>query len=109
METPEPFIDKFVGPMTEALMLTGKDEFMQTAADRGLLYAEYDMKTGATLDYRVARHLAGAAEIIKQMGEFHPEKTIVVSWPTYAEVMEKGVGAFLHDPAKAPPERVFRH
>ena len=50
METPEPFIDKFVGPMTEALMLTGKDEFMQTAADRGLLYAEYDMKTGATLE-----------------------------------------------------------
>ena len=35
METPEPFIDKFVGPMTEALMLTGKDEFMQIAADRG--------------------------------------------------------------------------
>ena len=33
METPEPFIDKFVGPMTEELMLTGRDEFVQTAAD----------------------------------------------------------------------------
>jgi hypothetical protein len=109
METPEPFIDKFVGPMTEELMLTGRDEFMQKAADRGLLYADYDMKTGATLDYRVGRHLGGAAEIIKQMGEFHPAKKVGVSWPTYAEVMEKGVGAFLHDPAKAPRERVFRH
>jgi predicted deacylase len=109
METPEPFIDKFVGPMTEALMLTGRDEFMQTAADRGLLYAEYDMKTGATLDYRVGRHLAGAAEIIKQMGEFYPAKTVGVSWPAYAEVMEKGIGAFLHDPGKAPRERVFTH
>jgi hypothetical protein len=109
METPEPFIDKFVGPMTEALMLTGKDEFMQTAADRGLLYAEYDIKTGATLDYRVGRHLGGAAEIIKQMGEFYPEKKIGVSWPTYGEVMQQGVGAFLHDPAKAPAARVFRH
>jgi Succinylglutamate desuccinylase / Aspartoacylase family len=107
METPEPFIDKFVGPMTEALMLTGKDEFMQTAADRGLLYADYDIKTGSTLDYRVARHLGGAAEVIKQMGEFYPAKKLVVSWPTYAEVMEKGVGAFLHDPAKAPADRVF--
>jgi hypothetical protein len=109
METPEPFIDKFVGPMTEALMLTGKDEFMQIAADRGLLYAEYNIKTGATLDYRVARHLGGAAEIIKQMGEFYPAKTIGVSWPTYAEVMAKGVGAFLHDPAAASPARVFTH
>ena len=109
METPEPFIDKFVGPMTEALMLTGKDEFMQIAADRGLLYADYNIKTGASLDYRVGRHLGGAAEIIKQMGEFYPAKKLVVNWPTYAEVMEKGVGAFLHDPGKAAAERVFRH
>jgi hypothetical protein len=107
METPEPFIDKFVGPMTEALMLTGRDEFMQVAADRGLLYADYNMKTGATLDYRVGRHLAGAAEVIKQMGEFYPAKKIGVTWPTYAELMQRGIGYFLHDPAKAERGRVF--
>jgi hypothetical protein len=107
METPEPFIDKFVGPMTEDLMLTGRDEFMQTAADRGLLYADYNMKTGASLDYRVGRHLAGATEVIKQMGEFYPAKKVGVAWPTYAEVMKHGIGYFLHDPAKADPRRVF--
>jgi hypothetical protein len=107
METPEPFIDKFVGPMTEALMLTGKDEFMQIASDRGLLYADYSIKTGSTLDYRVGRHLGGAAEIIKQMGEFYPAKKMGVRWPTYAEVMERGVGAFLHDPARADRRKVF--
>jgi len=107
METPEPFIDKFVGPMTEALMLTGKDEFMQTAADRGLLYADYNIKTGSPLEYRVGRHLAGAAEIIKQMGEFFPAKKVEVSWPTYADLMARGVGAFLHDPQKADAKRVF--
>jgi hypothetical protein len=106
METPEPFIDKFVGPMTEELMLTGRDEFMQIAADRGLLYAEYDMKTGASLDYRVGRHLAGAAEVIKQMGEFYPAKALRVAWPSYAEVMKHGIGHYLHDPAKADPRRV---
>lgn len=109
METPEPFIDKFVGPMTERLMLDGRDEFMQTASERGLLYAEYDIKTGATLDYRVGRHLGGAAEVIKQMGEFYPDKKIELTWPTYAEVMEKGIGAFLHDPARAERGRVFRN
>jgi len=107
METPEPFIDKFVGPMTEELMLTGRDEFMQIAADRGLLYADYNMKTGATLDYRVGRHLGGAAEVIKQMGEFYPAKKIGVTWPTYAEVMKQGTGYFLHDPAKADRGMVF--
>ena len=107
METPEPFIDKFVGPMTEELMLTGRDEFMQIAADRGLLYADYNIKTGATLDYRVGRHLAGAAEVIKQMGEFYPAKKVGVTWPTYAELMQHGIGYFLHDPAKADRRRVF--
>lgn len=107
METPEPFIDKFVGPMTEDLMLTGRDEFMQTAADRGLLYAEYNMKTGASLDYRVGRHLGGAAEVIKQMGEFYPAKAVGVTWPTYADVMRSGIGYFLHDPEKADRRSVF--
>lgn len=107
METPEPFIEKFAGPMTEDLMLVGRDEFIQTAATRGLLYTDYDIKTGATLDYRVGRHLAGAAEVIKQMGEFYPEKAVGVTWPTYADVMKRGLGAFLHDPARAERRRVF--
>jgi hypothetical protein len=107
MESPEPFIDKFIGPMTEDLMLTGRDEFEQTAASRGLLYTEYDIKTGATLDYRVGRHLGGALEVVKQMGEFFPPKAVGATWPTYAEVMKNGIGHFLHDPAKADPRRVF--
>jgi hypothetical protein len=107
MESPEPFIDKFVGPMTEDLMLTGRDEFEQTAADRGLLYTDYNIRTGASIDYRVARHLGGAAEIIKQMGEFYPAKRMGVTWPTFAEVMQHGVGYYLHDPSKADPRRVF--
>jgi len=107
METPEPFIDKFVGPMTEQLLLDGRDEFVQTAARRGLLYTEYDMKTGASMDYRVGRHLSGAAEVIKQMGEFFPAKTVRATWPSYADVMKHGIGHFLHDPSKADPKRVF--
>jgi predicted deacylase len=107
METPEPFIEKFAGPMTEKLMLDGRDEFIQTAATRGLLYTDYDIRTGASIDYRVARHLAGAAEVIKQMGAFFPEKEMAVGWPSYTDVMQKGLGAYLHDPSKADPKRVF--
>jgi len=109
MESPEPFIEKFAGPMTEALMLEGRDEFVQTAATRGLLYTDYDIKTGASLDYRVGRHLAGAAEIVKQMGEFFPDKGVQATWPTFAAVTTQRLGAFLHDPDKAQPQRVFRN
>jgi hypothetical protein len=109
MESPEPFIEKFAGPMTEDLMLYGRDEFIQTAATRGLLYTDYDIKAGASLDYRVGRHLAGAAEIIKQMGEFYPDKAMRVAWPTYADVTKQGLGAFLHDPDTAQPQRVFKN
>ena len=73
METPEPFIDKFVGPMTEELMLDGQ----ATSSCRPRRTAACSTPTttsrpGASLDYRVGRHLAGAAEVIKQMGEFYP-------------------------------------
>ena len=109
METPEPFIEKFAGPMTEDLMLNGRDEFVETAAKRGLLYTDYDIKTGASLDYRVGRHLAGAAEVIRQMGAFFPDKALGVTWPTYTAVMKQGLGAFLHDPDRADARRVFRN
>ena len=109
MESPEPFIEKFAGPMTEALMLEGRDEFVQTAATRGLLYTDYDIKTGASLDYRVGRHLAGATEIVKQMGEFFPDKSVQATWPTFDAVTTQRLGAFLHDPDKADARRVFRN
>jgi predicted deacylase len=107
METPEPFIERFAGRMTEDLMVTGKDEFEQTAARRGLLFTSYDISKGCTIDYRVGRHLSGTLEVIRQMNSFFPEKELIVSFPRYADVMEHGVGAFLHNPAKARPSRVF--
>ncbi|MCR4425515.1 MAG: succinylglutamate desuccinylase/aspartoacylase family protein [Firmicutes bacterium] len=107
METPEPFIDRVVGRMTEDLMLTGKDEFLQTAAEKGLLYADYDISDPPTMDYRVGRHLSGTLETVRQMNAFFPEKELLVSFPSYGDVMEKGTGYFLYDPASADPSRVF--
>jgi hypothetical protein len=41
------------------------------------------------------------------MGEFFPEKALLVTWPKYADVMKQGIGAFLHDPGRADARRVF--
>ena len=107
METPEPFIDRIVGPMTEELMTTGQDLFLSFAGEKGLTYVPYDLETGWPMETRVGRHLSGCAKAIQYMGMFYPEKELVATWPLYNELVEKGVGAFLHDPSTADPNFVY--
>ena len=107
METPEPFIDRVVGPMTEELFTEGKDEFLATAAKHGLTYAPYSIEFGSPLWYRCGRHLSGSLEAITWMGQFFPEKEVLVEWPTYQQLQEHDCGFFLHDPAAADPALVF--
>ena len=108
METPEPFIDRVVGPMTEKLFTEGKDEFLATAAKHGLTYSAYTLDFGSPLWYRCGRHLSGALEVINQMNQFFPEKEVLVEWPTYEQLKEKDCGAFFHDPAAADGKLVFK-
>lgn len=107
METPQPFTDWIVGPMTPTLQTEGKDEFLNTAAEHGLTYVDYNDEFGSPIRYRVGRHLSGALEVINWMMTMMPEKQIEVSWPTYDELMEKDCGYFLHNPETADPSLVF--
>ncbi len=108
METPEPFIDRVVGPMTTELLTEGKDEFLAVAAEHGLTFVPYDIDFGFPMWYRVGRHLSGALEVVRQTAAFFPEKEVIVSWPTFEELKEHDCGYFLHDPATADPDRVKR-
>lgn len=107
METPQPFTDWIVGPMTRTLQTEGKDEFLDTAAKHGLTYVDYSYEFGAPMKYRVGRHLSGAQEVISWMNQMMPEKEVLVSWPTYEELMEKDCGYFLRNPETADPSKVF--
>lgn len=118
METPEPFIDRINGPMTEALFTDGKDEFLQAAADKKLTYVTSYSATeealernkqddprallGFPLKYRVGRHLSGAMEFINNVGMFDESKMVMVEWPSYQDLMDNDCGAYLHDPAENP-------
>ena len=110
METPEPFIDRIVGPMTEDLMMTGKDLFLSFAGDKGLTYVKYTEENDYSwpMNVRVGRHLSGAAKAVYYMGMFFPEKEVIATWPSYEELVEKDCGAFLHDPAAANPDQVYK-
>ncbi len=109
METMEPFIDRVAGKINEELMMEGKDEFLQTASEHGLLYCvpEYDIEFGGPMKYRVGRHLSSIAELVRQMNDFFPEKEIQLTWPEFDGLMSNDIGHYLHDPDKADSSRVF--
>lgn len=110
METPEPFIDRIVGPMTVDLMMTGKDLFLSFAGDKGLTYVKYTEENDYSwpMNVRVGRHLSGAAKAVYYMNMFFPEKEVIATWPSYEELVEKDCGAFLHDPSAANPDQVYK-
>lgn len=109
METPQPFTDWIVGPMTAELQTEGKDEFLNTASEHGLTYVDYNDDFGSPMKYRVGRHLAGAQEVINWTNSMlnDPAREILVSWPTYEELMEHDCGYFLKNPETADPSLVF--
>ncbi|HPW17895.1 MAG TPA: succinylglutamate desuccinylase/aspartoacylase family protein [Candidatus Aminicenantes bacterium] len=108
LEAPEPFLDATRGRTDRALLLTGRDEFVVRAGRRGLLFEKID-ENGWPIDVRVGRHTSTVLQILENWTADRPDRGVVVAGvPRYAEVVEKGVGAFLTDPKTAPPGRLFR-
>jgi hypothetical protein len=100
-EAPEPFLDATRGKTTREQLLTGKDDFVVKAGKHGLLFEKIDEK-GWPIDVRVGRHTSAVLQVMASWTEAHPDMPLVCEGvPRYAEVIEKGVGAFLRDPSKA--------
>ncbi len=106
LEAPEPFLDATRGITGEKQLLEGKDEFVVKAGQHGLLFAPID-STGWPIAKRVGRHTSTILQIMQSWNEFHPEKMLVCEGvPKYAEVIAKGVGAFLLDPKSVAKGKV---
>jgi predicted deacylase len=106
-ETPEPFLDATRGRTDARLLLEGKDEFVVRAGKHGLLYEKIDEK-GWPIDVRVGRHCSTIIQVLDLWSQDHADEAIAVkNVPKYNEVVQKGVGVFLHDPAKAAPKTVY--
>jgi len=105
-EAPEPFLDATRGRTTREQLLTGKDEFVVRAGQAGLLFEKID-ENGWPIAVRVGRHTSTFLQTLEAWTELNPDLPILVRGvPRYAEVVERGVGHWLHDPSSAPPERV---
>jgi len=106
LEAPEPFLDATRGRTDRALLLTGRDEFVVRAGQRGLLFEKIDEK-GWPIDVRVGRHTSTVLQILEIWSGDHPDRAVAVTGvPRYGEVIEKGTGAFLKDPKTVEPAKV---
>ena len=68
-ETCDPIQDPLRGRTDEALIITGKDEFILKAAKLGLLYVPFD-ETGSHIDVRTGRHTSTVLEIISAFSSY---------------------------------------
>ena len=107
LEAPEPFLDATRGRTDRALLLEGKDEFVVKAGKHGLLFEKID-ENGWPVDVRVGRHCSTILQILELWSEEHPEKGVAVkNIPRYDELIDRGIGSFLHDPSRADSKRIF--
>ena len=106
-ETRNLFLDRVRGITDEALLLTGKDEFVMTAGKFGLLYEKID-ENGWPIDVRVGRHCSSTLMVIELWGDFNPGKEVVIEGvPRYDEVVSNGTGYYFHDPSKARTQDIY--
>ncbi len=105
-EAPEPFLDATRGRTTREQLLTGQDEFVVKAGEAGLLFERID-ESGWPVAVRVGRHTSTVLQTMEAWTELNPDRPIGCRGvPRYAEVIERGVGHWLRDPASVSPNRV---
>ncbi|MCR4817695.1 MAG: succinylglutamate desuccinylase [Fretibacterium sp.] len=105
-EVAEPLLDRIRGVTDQKLTLEGKDDFVVEAGKHKLLYAPID-ENGWHIDVRVGRHISTFLQCLDIFSMMTPDRPITIAgMPRYAEVKEKGVGAFFHDPSKAAADKV---
>lgn len=106
LEAPEPFLDATRGRTDRKLLLTGQDEFVVKAGRRGLLFEKIDDR-GWPIGTRVGRHTSTLLQLFEVWTGEHPERAVEVGGvPRYAEIVERGVGAFLKNPGVVSASRV---
>jgi hypothetical protein len=106
LEAPEPFLDAVRGRTDRELLLTGRDEFIVKAGKHGLLHERIDER-GWPIEIRVGRHASTILAIMDAWNSSHADRPFMCGgMPRYREIVAKGIGAFLRDPSKAPPDRL---
>jgi hypothetical protein len=96
METSNPIQGRLRGVTSADLIVNGVDVRYWKAAQLGTMRITYEL-SGEPLALRVGRHMQGLREIIVAYDEAFPEnKLSFENLPTYSDLTQNGVGAYLH-------------
>lgn len=107
LEAPLPFLDQPTGPKTMDLLLVGKDPFLLSLSEKGMLFVPYD-EEGWPIRNRAGQHTSVILEILNQMAKQYPEKEIIATGiPRYKDVVENGIGYYLTDPSSVDTARIY--
>ncbi len=94
METGNPSQGRLRGRTDEALAVTGRDKAYMKAAGLGRLFIPYE--GDQPLDLRTARHVTAMRLFMEMLGDAKEGGDVEVEGiPSYDEIVEKGIGAFL--------------
>ncbi len=95
MEAGNPVQGRLRGRTDERLALTGEDKAYVKAAALGRLYIPY--AGDQRIEYRVGRHTASIMAFLENLEILFPDRGVRLEGiPTFDELQEKGVGAFLN-------------
>ena len=97
-ESTNPAQGRLRGVTNEALIVEGKDAMYVAAQKLGRLFVPFG-EEGQPLKTRVARHVAALQAVFDAYTSDSPDKQLVVgAMPSYAELVEKGIGPYLQSP-----------
>jgi hypothetical protein len=98
METSNPSMGRLREKTTTEMVLKGYSNNYRKAKESGALRIAYREETGEPMEHRVGRHILGFAELIKSYNSVHADKEIEIeNLPDYNQIMENGIGEFLHN------------
>lgn len=98
METSNPSMGRLRGETTVDLVLNGYSENYKKAKESGALRIAYREDTGEPIEHRVGRDIVGFIELLNSYNMYYPDTQITVeNLPSYEEIMENGVGYYLHN------------
>jgi predicted deacylase len=86
------------GRKTADLIVEGKDKYGVLATSTGLFMVKFT-EEGSPLKQRVARHVETARQLAAAYNEMGYGETLEFWAPSYHEIMENGLGAYLMPPA----------
>jgi len=96
LETASTMHGRYHGSKNQEKVISGVDRFYLEADQHQLLSVKYP-ENGIPMKERVGRHLITIEKILEIWNSYNLENSIIVNnIPDFAEMQEKGVGAFLH-------------